>query len=859
MQSSALLRFAVTVLLCLLAFGIPTVCLAGSGEAGENITNNSSNVSAEWVVDFTASPFEGYPPLCVKFTVSGPNGEYVWDFGDGTTSTVMNPVHCYRQKGSYWVKLKYYYGTIAGEVAKPDFVQVHNPDLYVDYSAEPAVGPAPLTTQFTVVGSPTNIIWHFGDGSDDTTELNPRHQFTRPGNYSPTLTYCLDGSCDKISKFNYIEVGEGVTVDFLAERQNGTAPVCTRFVVYGEADSFKWDFGDGAVSYEKSPVHCYPEPGLYSVSMTYTIDGAPYTITKNKYLQYVSAYTPDFTASPVEGIAPLCVAYSIINPSQSWEFNFGDNSSATGAQATHCYGISDTYFPSLTYCSNNLCDTVEGKEPIIVHQARILIAAGKTPNEYTFSTDAPEGLKYSWNFGDGTGAEGPVATHRFDIEGTFRVSLVVNGICGCNAITTKEVKVKPKGKLDFTATPVAGCAPHCVQFNEQSPEIPLSRLWEFGDGDTSDEKNPFHCFQFPGPYTISLTDTFPNGTQKELKEDFITAYAVPKPSFTMFPPHGDAPLTVKFTDTTMDYAEKRHWEFGDKTFGTDKSADHRYDEPGDYNVTLTVWGAGDCYGTRSQTVHVLKKEDSPYDFSGLPRRGLAPLSTSYKITGLIQQSELNFGDGQKTSERNPFHCYENAGIYSPMLHACDSVAGCEDIKKPSYVVAVSPYYLNITLLQGWNLVSVPVTLEPGYDTMDILSGVHTAGHSVFSWNSSADSWIRVNRADPVSPLSAFFVYSPDTVQVPLRISQEGPEYNLTRTLDSGWNLVSFADIMTGSADEAFQSVREFWSYALGYDAQSQRYTPPVTKGIDSAGISLDPRQGYWIFMNASAQMIGKQL
>lgn len=97
------------------------------------------------------------------------------------------------------------------------------------------------------------------------------------------------------------------------------------------------------------------------------------------------------------------------------------------------------------------------------------------------------------------------------------------------------------------------------------------------------------------------------------------------------------------------------------------------------------------------------------------------------------------------------------------------------------------------------------------------------------------------------------------VQVPIRISGEGPEYNLTRDLDEGWNLVSFADIMMVSADEAFRSIEEFWSYAIGYDAEKQRFSAPITNGVESRDVSLDPRQGYWIFMNSSAQMVGKQL
>ena len=146
---------------------------------------------------------------------------------------------------------------------------------------------------------------------------------------------------------------------------------------------------------------------------------------------------------------------------------------------------------------------------------------------------------------------------------------------------------------------------------------------------------------------------------------------------------------------------------------------------------------------------------------------------------------------------------------------CDLRDGCEDIKKPAYIVAVSPYYLNITLFQGWNLVSVPVTPEPGSDTMDILSMVDTAGHSIFSWNSSSGSWTRLARTDKISPLSAFFVYSPDMVQVPVRISGQGPLYNLSRELDAGWNLVSFADVMMVSADEAFRSIEGLWRYYRG--------------------------------------------
>ncbi len=57
----------------------------------------------------------------------------------------------------------------------------------------------------------------------------------------------------------------------------------------------------------------------------------------------------------------------------------------------------------------------------------------------------------------------------------------------------------------------------------------------------------------------------------------------------------------------------------------------------------------------------------------------------------------------------------------------------------------------------------------------------------------------------------FLYLFPDNHQIPIMMSSEGPQYNLTQILTTGWNLVSFADIMMVSADEAFRSVEEFWS------------------------------------------------
>ena len=138
-----------------------------------------------------------------------------------------------------------------GEVSKENFITVKDPMTFVDWKADPSNGTVPLTVRFSVTGEPTNIIWDFDDGSD-STEFNPVHQYTRPGYYTPVLTYCLNGVCEKNSKYNYIEVHPGEEVNFTAERLDGIALLSTKFSRNRTSRNVVLDFGDGTTSYEGS-------------------------------------------------------------------------------------------------------------------------------------------------------------------------------------------------------------------------------------------------------------------------------------------------------------------------------------------------------------------------------------------------------------------------------------------------------------------------------------------------------------------------------------------------------------------------------------------------------------------------------
>jgi len=150
---------------------------------------------------------------------------WLWDFGDGQTSSDQNPTHEYAQDGVYAVSL-----TVAEEdgssdnETKTDYVAVSDTGPKADFSAEPLNGDEPLTVAFTDLSTSydgiVSWLWDFGDGST-STEQNPSHQYTQDGVYTVSLTVAeADGDDDIEEKLGYITVSDtGPTADFSAGRQ----------------------------------------------------------------------------------------------------------------------------------------------------------------------------------------------------------------------------------------------------------------------------------------------------------------------------------------------------------------------------------------------------------------------------------------------------------------------------------------------------------------------------------------------------------------------------------------------------------------------------------------------------------------
>ena len=176
------------------------------------------------------------------------NSSFVWDFGDGTRDTILQPpVHTYASEGTYLVKLSLI-----------DTNYCNAPDELVDtvriaanvkaQFTTPPFGCAPYTAVFdnTSLAGQT-FTWNFGDGTTSTEE-SPTHIYEIPGNYTVTLTAFDDATCNKQSTSTpfTIVISPNPTANFTfnpAQAQNNTPT--SFFNTSTGATSYKWIFGDG--------------------------------------------------------------------------------------------------------------------------------------------------------------------------------------------------------------------------------------------------------------------------------------------------------------------------------------------------------------------------------------------------------------------------------------------------------------------------------------------------------------------------------------------------------------------------------------------------------------------------------------
>ncbi|MBN1166512.1 MAG: S8 family serine peptidase [Methanospirillaceae archaeon] len=412
---------------------------------------------------------------------------------------------------------------------------------------------------------------------------------------------------------------------------------------------------------------------------------------------------------------------------------------------------------------------------------------------------------------------------------------------------------------EATIEPLSGKAPlNITCIGSATGEI-TTWVWDFGDYTPPGEGQIVtHTYTYANyfPATLQVSD----GTSTDAVTKLVTVY--PDAEFTANVTSGDVPLTVAFTSqSTGEEPDAIYWKFGDGTMvDKTKYPVHTYTEAGTYTVTLIVERRGLADQETKIGYITVTDPTKPITagFTADPQTGPAPLTVCFteQSTGLITSWNWNFGDGNVSCEQNPIHIYESPGLYTVTLRVCGE--GGEDTAAGTILVTDGEVFL-LSLESGWNLISTPKTLAPGYDTAAIFAEVDTAGHSIMTYDPSSSDWIILTKDSPIEPLFGYWIYAKTPVTIPLVFLTDPILLPPVRDLLAGWNIIGFAKTTPATAHDTMLSVQDAWIYLIGYDAGGQRYEETIINGGHeefSDSRLMYPQQGYWTFLNKSGTLAG---
>ncbi|HII90637.1 MAG TPA: PKD domain-containing protein [Methanosarcina sp.] len=368
---------------------------------------------------------------------------YVANHGNNTVSVIdsaTNTVTASVKVGNY-------------PVAFGQFIFTFTLAPFADFSAKPTEGKAPLTVAFTdeSLRSPTKWKWTFGDGTTSTKQ-NPTHKYSKVGRYTVILTATNDNGSNTVTKTDYIKVITKPIANFTSSVTSGKTPFNVAFndTSTGIPAGWQWSFGDGTSSTQQNPTHKYSRAGLYTVSLTVKNAAGSNTVIKTDYITVVAKPTVEFSAKPIEGKAPLTVAFNDTSTGSpiKWKWIFGDGTTSTKQNPTHKYSKVGRYTVTLTATNGNGSNMVTKTDYIKVVTKPVAnftsgVTFGKAPLTVAFN-DTSTGIptEWKWAFGDGKTSTVQNPMHKYSNAGNYTVKLIVSNVVGNNTVRkTDYIKV----------------------------------------------------------------------------------------------------------------------------------------------------------------------------------------------------------------------------------------------------------------------------------------------------------------------------------------------------------------------------------------------------------------------------------
>lgn len=424
-----------------------------SSDSTTHVFSTQQTVTAS----FSQNVEEFCGPALVTFrntTPALPGSTYQWDFGNGVTTNVANPVpqsypeHPAGRDTTYTVKLTV--RTACGDNTFTSRVLVKALPRAV-FSPSKTTGCSPMVVTFTNTspGTGNTYYYDFGDGTPPLrkTDNSPvTHTFVSGTIKDFVVSMITENSCGRSLPTTYkIRVSPNTVIPELVVNSDelaGCAPFTVNFHNNSSgATSYVYDFGDGT---KAGPTRTSPET------------------------------------------------------------------------VTHTFTKGGVYVVTLT-ASNGCSDTTTTETITVYDQPMLQIAADQVQGcpglNVKFRNESVGGISYIWDFGDGSPtstAFAPEHVYTGDKE-FYTVTLTAVNALGCSNIRVfnQFIHIIPPPLAKFNVVPgtTINIPNYIFQFEDESENNPDSWTWDFGDGTTSNSRSPKHTYPDTGSYTVKLRVT----------------------------------------------------------------------------------------------------------------------------------------------------------------------------------------------------------------------------------------------------------------------------------------------------------------------------------------------------------------
>jgi len=821
----------------------PSVIATTINGCVDSFNLDTINIFPKEEYSFTSDILSGCPPLDVNFTISPSNNiqNITWDFDDGNIiSGTASANNQYTSNGVYYpiATIESNNGCIQ-DVQFPNSINLSNAPIGT-FNMSNFSGCPPLDVQFDVNTSVSNTFYiDFGDGSFGANSNSVSHTYNDNGTFNPTLTITDSNNCQ--NNINMDTVLSGVSeIDFIASVNEGCASLEVNFLSTSNADTYYWDFGDSTYSTDENPDHTYDFEGNYSVTF-YANDtnSCIDTLVKDDYIIVKKEDVDIFTMDTIIACSPYVFNTDVYNIGVNfWNWDFGDGDLDTGSNVSHTYTQSGTYNISLFTDAPNGCKyDLNNFAFLQIDNLNVDATINSNCNDGSFNitNNTVGAIQHQWNMGDGTIYNTPNVSHNYIPSQSYVITYesisdigcsnfeYYTAVFDCNYPNTVICQMPIQNPINQT------CGFRNVNMN--SPFTTASSWeWEFGDGQSSTEKNPSHYYSTPGVFNILHVAYYQNGTSDTLiinnfidQNDLDPSFSLNKNEFCNY-------NTYTFSNNS---SAATTWEWSlDSTVISNNFSDSLTLQLNDSIslLNLKITDQNGCESESQQNIFLyhplaLIEQDSFACFGGF-----------IKIECSVKDDPIHTWDMKDGSFLGPdtsiFHVYQQSGWFTPTL-LLDNM-GC-----------VREVQLDSILILEPDATFTPTFPNPICKTDSIYFEANNSTYSNYNWSggatsSSSDSaWIVMNNSGNqqislnVSDRGCTSSFSSDTILV----NEAKAEFNYTL-------LNNCVPIDVVFQDSSINPISWDWNFNNGFSSNSQNPTQQfINFPFDSVQLNITDNNG----------------